>query len=347
MECPSQQHESTSRLLHSTTVHRDVRCLCRICARGLPAKLPLGVCPACLMADTLDSSWHSSRRKSTVAYSPFPQNADCRFGNYELLDTIGCGGMGIVYRARKIHVDQIVALKIMLSEAHDVQICRQQFQEEVRILRELNHPNIVSIFEFGENNGQPYYSMDLVDGKNFAQLTQRGPIAAARAARYIAKVAVAVHYAHQQGVIHRDLKPSNILLRIDDSPIVADFGVALRAESRLNGAYDSHVGTRSYAAPEQFLGGREHIGPTVDVFALGAVLYHLLTGRPPFLEAATNEALESEDERKIVPPKVRNASVSSELESICLKCLEQDPTHRYESADALSKDLNLWLAHGS
>jgi WD40 repeat protein/serine/threonine protein kinase len=276
------------------------------------------------------------------------------FGDYELLDVIARGGMGVVYRARQVSLNRILALKMVragaLADPHDL----VRFRLEAEAVAHLDHPHIVPIFEVGEHEGHHYYSMKLVDGGNLAiraasfQSDPRG------SARLIAIVARAVHYAHQRGILHRDLKPANILLggRPDDPPdrlvpLVTDFGLAKRIEAADASGLTSSgsiVGTPSYMAPEQAEGRREAITLAVDVHALGAILYELLVGKPPFRGDSVLETLRQVREREPVRPRSINPRAPRDLETIVLKCLEKNPQRRYHSAEALAEDLERWLA---
>jgi WD40 repeat protein/tRNA A-37 threonylcarbamoyl transferase component Bud32 len=268
-----------------------------------------------------------------------------RFGDYDLLQLIARGGMGVVYRARQRKLNRVVALKMILAEHLASADAVRRFHLEAEAAAQLEHPGIVPIFEVGENAGQHFFSMSFVEGGSLAQrVQQEGPLPPREAAGLVERIAGAVAYAHGHGIIHRDLKPGNILLDKDGNPKVADFGLAKQA------AGDSHLtlagqilGTPSYMAPEQAAGKTEEVGPAADVYALGAILYCLLTGRPPFMSVDMVETLRQVKEQEPVPPRRLNPRVRGDLETICLKCLQKDPWKRYAGASALAEDLRHFL----
>jgi WD40 repeat protein/tRNA A-37 threonylcarbamoyl transferase component Bud32 len=267
------------------------------------------------------------------------------FGEYELLQEIDRGGMGIVFKARQKKLDRIVALKMILNgklaSADEV----ERFYAEAQAAAQLQHPGIVQVIEVGARATQHYYSMAYVEGKTLAARVAKGPLAAREAGRLVRLVAEAVDYAHQKGIVHRDLKPSNVLVDREGQPKVTDFGLAKRLRSDSNRTIAGTViGTPSYMSPEQAAGKSDKVGPLADVYSLGALLYCLVTGRPPFNAASQAETMRQVLEREPVSPRQLNAAVDRDLETICLKCLQKEPAKRYHSAWALAEDLGHWLA---
>ncbi len=267
-----------------------------------------------------------------------------RFGGYELLEEIARGGMGIVYKARQIKANRTVALKMILAGQFASEEDVKRFETEASAAATLDHPNIVPIFEVGEHEGRHFYSMGFIDGQSLSDVLREGPLAPKEAARLIRQVSQAVEYAHTQGIIHRDLKPQNILLSRDRSPRVTDFGLAkqLAGASELT-ATGQILGTPSFMSPEQARGDTPAIGPLSDVYSLGAVLYCLLTGRPPFQSANVIETLRQVVSQEPVSPRLLNGAVGHDLETITLKCLQKDPAKRYQSAAELAGDLDRFL----
>ncbi|MDB5391785.1 MAG: repeat-containing protein [Planctomycetaceae bacterium] len=268
------------------------------------------------------------------------------FGDYELLAEIARGGMGVVYKARQINLNRIVALKMILAGqlADDSDVKR--FQAEAEAAARLDHPGIVPIFEIGQHEGQHYFSMAYVEGESLARKVANGPLPPREAAEMVRKVAEAVEYAHQKGIIHRDLKPANVLLDQAGEPRVTDFGLAkqLKADSNLTGT-GQILGTPSYMPPEQAGGHVDQAGPRSDVYALGAILYCLLTGRPPFQAANPVDTLLQVLEAEPVAPRQLNPRLPRDLETICLKCLRKEPEKRYRSAAEFAEDLRRFVNH--
>jgi curli biogenesis system outer membrane secretion channel CsgG/tRNA A-37 threonylcarbamoyl transferase component Bud32 len=275
---------------------------------------------------------------------PQPDTAPRCVGDYELLEVIARGGMGVVYKARQRSLNRIVALKMLLGGAHAGQDFKQRFKREAETAAKLNHPNIVPIYEVGEHEGQLYFSMEFVDGSDLATITREQPLSWKRAASYVKTVAEAMEYAHQQQVLHRDLKPANILIGLDDRPRITDFGLArqMDRDSSLTASTDA-LGTPGYLPPEQASSERGEVGPRSDLYALGAVLYHILTSRPPFLAGTLADALRQVLDSEPVLVRQLNPSVPHDLETITHKCLEKDPAQRYASAQALADDLGRFL----
>jgi eukaryotic-like serine/threonine-protein kinase len=289
------------------------------------------------------------------------------FGDFELLEELGRGGMGVVYKARQKSLDRVVALK-MVREAHlATDDDRRRFRAEAEMAARLKHPNIVTVHEVGTVGGQAYLCMEYIGGETLAEwIRAQGPLPPRDAARLVAVVARAVEHAHSQGVYHRDLKPSNVLLQLDDLrmmldqsrpssessisnlqstiPKVTDFGLAKRIDGSASFTHTGAVvGTPSYMAPEQ-AAGRKDLTPAADVYSLGAILYELLTGRPPFQAAHPVDTLLLVLEQEVVSPRDLNPTVDRELELICLKCLQKPVDLRYPSAGALAADLEAYAA---
>lgn len=269
-----------------------------------------------------------------------PQHARLpKIPGYEVEAVLGLGGASIVYRALNLRLNRHVALKMLLAGPYATPEELERFQLEAQAVAGLHHPNIVQLYEAGDVDQRPYFTMELVEGGNLARKLAGAPQPVHEAASLLASAAEAVHFAHQRGIIHRDLKPANILLAVDGTPKVSDFGLARRLESAGMTITGVALGTPSYMSPEQARGQQKSVGPAADVYALGAILYETLTGRPPFRgesSAATLQQVLADDP---VPPAQLNPRVPRDLETICLKCLDKDPNGRYASAEALADDL--------
>jgi WD40 repeat protein/predicted Ser/Thr protein kinase len=273
-----------------------------------------------------------------------PGGAVLRLGDYELLEEIARGGMGVVYRARQLSLNRVVALKVVLHGPFSSADFVRRFRNEAQVVAALRHPNIVAIYEVGEHNGSHFLSLEFVEGQSFAELSRHGPLPAKRAAHYLKIIAEALEHAHQRGVLHRDLKPSNILLDIFDQPRVTDFGLAKLVNQDAGLTVTGQVlGSPNYMPPEQAAGKFSDSSPQADVYSLGAILYELLTGRPPFLGETLPSILSQVQESEPVPPRRLNPGTPTDLQTICLKCLQKEPGRRYASAQNLADDLGRFL----
>ena len=267
-------------------------------------------------------------------------------GDYELLEEVGRGGQGVVFRARQKSLNRTVALKVIslgqwASKAH-----LKRFRLEAEAAARLEHPGIVPIHEVGERDGSCYFSMKFVEGGQLDEVVRRESMSTRQAAELIAKVARTVHYAHEHGILHRDIKPGNILLDAKGEPHLTDFGLARLVESESSVTQTLDVlGTPSYMAPEQAVGNNAAVSSATDVYGLGGVLYQLLTGQPPFAGGATYETIKLLLDTEPKQPRLLNPKIDRDLSTICLKCLEKDPKRRYTSALALAEDLEHWLKH--
>jgi serine/threonine-protein kinase len=275
---------------------------------------------------------------------PFDDCLPRDFGPYELLSEVGRGGMGVVYKARQKALDRVVAVKMILATHLASPDHIRRFQVEAWAAAHVRHSNITQIHDVGQHHGQHFFTMEYIEGESLAQRIARGPLSFEAAARLITTVARAVDHLHSHGIVHRDLKPSNILLDADDQPYVTDFGLAKvfvpGSEVTATGVI---AGTPSYMAPEQASGRNAEVGPPADIYSLGAILYELLTGEPPFKQESPLDTLLDIIGREPRYPRKVNPRVPLGLELICLKCLAKSPDQRYASAAALADDLERFV----
>src|SRR5580765_1199072 len=347
----------------STTMLRVIR-ICRKCGAKIFSDVPEGLCPRCVLKSALgnfpdaavaggddpacsdkpsaaDENGAHNNKKSVNAAEMLGE-----LGDYELLEEVGRGAQGVVFRARQKSLNRTVALKVIslgqwASKAH-----LRRFRLEAEAAAKLEHPGIVPIHEVGERDGSCYFSMKFVEGGQLDEVVRRAPMSIRQAAELIAKVARTVHYAHEHGILHRDIKPGNILLDGKGEPHLTDFGLArlVETESTMTRTLDV-LGTPSFMAPEQAMGNNAAVSSVTDIYGLGAVLYQLLTGQPPFAGGATYETIKLLLDTEPRQPRLLNPKIDRDLSTICLKCLEKDPKRRYSSALALAEDLERWLKH--
>ena len=269
-----------------------------------------------------------------------------RIPGYEVESLLGRGGMGVVYKARHLRLNRPVAVKLMLGRGYAGIPAMARFIREAETLAGIRHPNVVQVYDFGEIDGLQYFTMEYVEGGNLAHKLAGTSQPAPQAAQLVAILAGAVQAAHQAGIVHRDLKPGNVLLMVDGTPKISDFGVARCVDSTAGlTRTGTLIGTPSYMAPELSTANAHAVGPAVDIYALGAVLYELLTGRPPFRAEKASETLLQVISHAPLAPSRLNATVPRDLQNICMKCLEKDPKKRYATAGALADDLGRFLKH--
>jgi serine/threonine protein kinase/Tfp pilus assembly protein PilF len=325
--------------------------VCENCGEKIFGDAPKGLCPACVLetglgplADEIEEKESTSPpRNSAVAHSA---GVLMDFGDYELLEEIGRGGQGVVYRARHKSLNRTVALKVIGLGQWATKAHLKRFRREAEAAANLDHPCIVPIYEVGEREGSCYFSMKFIDGGQLDEVVKRQPISLRNVAELIAKLARTIHYAHEHGILHRDIKPGNILLDAKGEPHLTDFGLARLLETKSTVTHTMDVlGTPSYMAPEQASGLNEQLTSATDVYGLGAVFYQLLTGHPPFAGGTTYETIRLLLDTEPRQPRLWNPKIDRELSTICLKCLEKDPKRRYSSALALAEDLEHWLKH--
>src|SRR5436190_8278857 len=315
---------------------------CRNCGAAIPPDSPQQSCGACLLETGLGADEAIAGLDDPARASPILMD----FGDYELLEQIGRGGQGVVFRARQKSLNRIVAVKVIglghwATEAH-----LKRFRLEAEAAARLEHTGIVPIHEVGERDGSCYFSMKFVEGGQLDEVVRRKPMSIRQAAELIGKVARIVHYAHEHHILHRDIKPGNILLDQKGEPHLTDFGLARLVETESTVTRTMEVlGTPSYMAPEQAVGNNAAISSLTDVYGLGAVLYQLLTGQPPFAGGTTYETIKLLLDTEPRSPRLLNPKIDRDLSTICLKCLEKDSQRRYPSALALAEDIERWLKH--
>src|SRR5437588_1124022 len=326
--------------------------VCPTCGAEIPPDAPEGGCPGCLLQTGLDPLVREDGHPSDVTQVQ-PSIGSERsvemlgdLGDYELLEEIGRGGQGVVYRARQKSLNRIVALKVIGLGQWATKAHLKRFRLEAEAAASLDHPCIVPIYEIGERDGACYFSMGLVEGGQLDAVAKREPMPPRHAAELVAKLARTVHYAHERGILHRDIKPGNILLDAKGEPHLTDFGLARLVETESTVTRTMEVlGTPSYMAPEQAVGNNAGVTRATDIYGLGAVLYQLLTGHPPFAGGTTFETVRLVLDTEPRQPRLLNPKVDRDLATICLKCLDKDPQRRYSSALALAEDLERWLKH--
>jgi tetratricopeptide (TPR) repeat protein len=316
---------------------------CRSCPELLP-QVRAGLLRLRLLDQEVGAMFPSSDSPVGIGPAAPPTGELPRIPGYEVEGELGCGGVGVVYRAHHLRLGRTVALKMLLAGPYARPEERERFLREAQALAALSHPNIVQVHEVAELDGLPHFTMEYVEGGSLAQKLAGTPLPPREAAGLSATLAGAVEAAHRSGIVHRDLKPANVLLAADGTPKITDFGLARRLEAGAGLTQTGFpMGTPSYMAPEQARGETRAIGPGVDVYALGAILYELLTGRPPFRAETPTETVHQVIYQEPAPPSRLNAKVPRDLETICLKCLEKDPRRRYPTAQALADDLHAWL----
>jgi serine/threonine protein kinase len=353
----------------------DTQQLCPVCGAGplaqaVPSQQGTRPAPARAMSAQRDPRFAPTvpQQAAPLASEPRPTVA-----GYEILEELGRGGMGVVYKARQTALKRIVALKMVLAGPGAAGHALARFRAEAEAVARLQHPNIVQIYEIGEHNHGPYFSLEYVEGGSLAERLARGALSVPEAARLVQVLAGAVQYAHEQGIVHRDLKPANVLMGVGSGqsavgnkkgnsaslsaslstahcPLstvkIADFGLAKHLDNPSGQTKtDAVLGTPSYMAPEQAMSRNREVGPPADVYSLGAMLYEALTGRPPFRGETSLETLMQTASEEAKPPSRLQPKVPRDLDTICLKCLEKDPRKRYPSAHALAEDLRRFLAN--
>ena len=317
---------------------------CSVCSRELRPEVASGICPDCATEGAASDAWQNPASTIKLSLSEIldvevtPENQS--FGDYELRGEIARGGMGVVFKAWHKSLQRVVALKMIRGERLAGEEEIRRFHVEASAAAQLHHPNIVAIYEVGEVEGQHFYSMNFVAGQSLSEVARERPLAPRQAARYVEKIARAIHYAHSRQILHRDLKPANVLIDQDDEPQVTDFGLAKVMQSETGATLSGTVmGSPSYMPPEQARGDIRAVDVRSDVYGLGAVLYELLCGRPPFRAETPLDTLRQVLEKDPVAPRLLHPKLPRDLETICLKCLEKSREGRYATARDLANEL--------
>jgi eukaryotic-like serine/threonine-protein kinase len=318
-----------------------------------PATLYPMVCPQCGQ-DTTDPQGLTTARINVDPLSPADNAVSTNAGDgqelavfpgYEVLSVLGRGAMGVVYKARQTGLDRFVALKVLPQGGQSDKESLQRFRTEARATAQLHHPNIVQIFDIGEQDALPYFSLEFVDGGSLAQKLRGQPQPPRQAVVMVETLARAIAVAHERGIVHRDLKPANVLLTAAGQPKITDFGLAkLLGEQNRYTIHGAILGTPSYMAPEQARGNMKGICPATDVFSLGAILYEMLTGRPPFQGATIFDTMQQLMHDRPRPPRAFRPELPRDLERVTLKCLEKSPADRYPLASDMADDLRRFLS---
>src|SRR5215471_14575489 len=338
-EFPAVQVGTINRPEHRMTNRSRV---CAECGATVFGDAPQGLCSVCLLKTGLASL----DNENGEALEPTVARMLKDFGDYELLEEIGRGGQGVVYRARQKSLNRIVALKVIGLANWATQAHVKRFRMEAEAAASLDDPRIVPIYEIGEHDGACYYSMKFIEGGQLDRIIGNESMPGRKAAELMAKLAHTLHHAHQHGVLHRDVKPSNILIDARGEPHLTDFGLARLVETESTVTRTLEVlGTPSYMAPEQAAGNKAQLTSATDVYGLGAVLYQLLTGHPPFAGGTTYETVRMVLETQPRQPRLYNAKADRDLETICLRCLEKEPARRYATAEAVAEEIERFLRH--
>lgn len=332
--------ELSDRLRRGDDVDMEHECRCHPDLASELRELWGTVMVADAIGSTASSETSDEEQTELTDVIPTPR----RLGDYELLEEIGRGGMGVVFLARQTNLNRRLAVKMILRGPYASAGDRERFLAEAQAAARLDHPGIVPVYQVGDIGDRMYFSMKYIQGPTLAEQLQSGPLTPRKAALWLAKVSRAIEFAHQSGVLHRDLKPSNILIDEVGEPHVTDFGLAKKITDPHSLTQSGAVmGTPAYMSPEQAGGGGRVIGPASDVYSLGAILYHMLTGEPPFQGSSPVDAVMKVIEQDPIPPRQLNRNVDRDLEIIAVRCLQKPPDLRYASAKALAADLEAYL----